>query len=125
MEITGKHKLKGFDIELRGKGFLQLPNAFGKVASFWVVNPERELRSIFAFGYSMLDAFAYTVPPEDVLVSEAIEKIKEYIKNDAVDDLHEYTFEYKDGQFIYDEHVPWWRKNLKRLLEKEKDNKTT
>lgn len=106
-----------FEIEKRDKGFVTLPNSFGKVISFWVINKEKNIRSIFAFAYSALDAFAFTLPSEESLVVEAINKIKEYIDTNKINDLEEYTFEYKGREFSLNQSAEWWKKDLKRLLE--------
>lgn len=107
---------KGYDIEQRNEGFKPLPNVLGKVTSFWVTNEPEGIRSIFAFAYSFLDALAYSPSSEESLLQEAVTEIKTYIDKKKIEDLEEYTFEYKVGKFIYVKDASWWQKDLKRIL---------
>ncbi|HSW88863.1 MAG TPA: hypothetical protein VLG12_06900 [Candidatus Saccharimonadales bacterium] len=107
---------KNFVIQLQGEGFRPGINIAGRIASFWVVRKQPQTRSIFAFAVSMLDAFEGKIDPEEEILNSATEFIKQYIDGNKVQDLEEYTFQYKSGKFISDENPKWWTKSLKTFF---------
>lgn len=106
----------GYVVQLQGDGFRFVSNLAGKIASFWVVNKGKNIRSIFAFATSMLDSFAHTDNSEDEMIEKATSLIKEYIDSNKIVDKEEYTFQYKTHQFIFEENPSWWIKTLKSYL---------
>jgi hypothetical protein len=105
---------KDFIIQMQGNGFRLVPNAAGTVASFWVVGPR--IRSVFAFMRSFSEAFDIEEDSEDKILEAAIEIIKGVIDSSRIQDLEEYTYEYRGGKFILVENVKWWAKTLRVRL---------
>jgi hypothetical protein len=105
-----------FTIQLQGDGFKPASNIAGKIASFWVVRKLPQTRSIFSFATSMLDAFEGEDDSEEKMLNSAVEIIKQYIDENKIQDLEEYTFKYQSHKFILEENAKWWTKSLKTFL---------
>ncbi len=111
-------KHSNFTIQLQGSGFKMMADRAGRVASFWVVNDKKDIRSIFAFANSLLESFKSEGESEAKMIDDAIFIIKKYIDENKVKDLEEYTFAYENHQFIFQENANWWNKTLKKTLDK-------
>jgi hypothetical protein len=111
--ISKPIEYKKFVIQLQGSGFESLVRAAGKVASFWVVSNDPKIRSIFAFSTSMMDFFENQGDTEEKILELAVFVIKQYIDENRVEDLEEYTFEYRSHQFMNVNSASWWTKTLK------------
>ncbi len=102
-----------FVIQLQGSGFRATPNIAGRIASFWVVNKEQDVRSLFVFALPLTDAFENDGDSEEKILDSALSLIKQYIDKGSVQNLEEYTFEYKSHQFSVRDNPNWWVKSLK------------
>ncbi len=112
------HTYKGFTAQPEGDGFQILPNVAGKIAKFWVVNKERNIRSIFVVARSLLDSVSHDDQPNNQVIEEFLNIIDSAIDNDEVKDLEEYTYEYENGQFLLKNNPSWWQKTLKKYFKK-------
>ena len=116
MSINKPITHKSFVIQMQGEGFKFVSHIAGKIASFWVVSNEPKVRSMFAFATSMLDSFENEGDSEEKMIELAVTTIKQYIDDNKIQDLEEYTFKYKSHAFIPDENPKWWTKSLRTLL---------
>ncbi|OGG14028.1 hypothetical protein A2773_05770 [Candidatus Gottesmanbacteria bacterium RIFCSPHIGHO2_01_FULL_39_10] len=113
-----KETYKGYTIQSQGEGFQVMPNSAGRIATFWVVNEDKKVRSMFVVARSLTDSFSHIDQSEDLIIDELIILIKSYIDGEKVKDLEEYTFEYKNGQLFYDSDPKWWNKTLRKYFSK-------
>lgn len=105
-----------FIIQMQGDGFRFMSNVSGTVASFWVVSANPVIRSIFAFSRSLTDGFESEEESDEKLWESAINIIKSKIDENRIQDLEEYTYEYRSGKFFPVNNVNWWNKTLRARL---------
>lgn len=113
-----KKTYKGYTIQSQGDGFQLMPNTAGRIATFWVVNENKKVRSIFVVARSLTDSFSHIDQSENLIIDELIVLIKNYIDKEKINDLEEYTFEYKNGQLLSVSDPKWWNKTLGKYFSK-------
>lgn len=103
---------KGFDIVSHSPGFEISPGTLTRIASFIVRS--NDLISGFAFAEGMLTRMSHPHLKDKDLLEEADGIIKEYIDDEKLKHLEEYTFEYRPSNFICVNNPKWWVKSLKK-----------
>lgn len=98
---------QGYEIYQRDPGFEYTPIALHKFASFVVRAGARQL-AVFAFRYSLLAPLRDGPVDEQVLLQAAVHVIQRTIAAQAVEDRHEYTFDYQDGAYVAVHEPAWW-----------------
>ena len=102
-----------YSIKWDTEGFLSMPASFGLVARFIVYNDEKPFIG-FAFAVAGLSLFGRE--EEESLDTLAIDKIKEYIDRQILNDGDIYTFEYFTNDFLEVQNPEWWKEKYSKSL---------
>ena len=97
----------GWAISQRLPGFEFTPMLLGKIASFVVEGPERQL-TVFAFMYPLLASWADGALDEERLMADAVRTIQGAVEGDRLGSQRDLTFEYHAGRYIEVDHPAWW-----------------
>ncbi len=98
---------QGYEIHQREPGFEYTPIALQKFASF-VVRDEAQHLAVFAFRYSLLGLLLEGPIDEQGLLRAALQVIKQTIAAGALENRHDYTFDYRDDAFVAVRQPAWW-----------------
>ncbi len=106
-------KYKGYSIAWYSEGYASMTGNFGVIGK---VTAEKENEWVgFAFAVSGLSLFARTGLKDD-LDNLPIEKIKEYIDKNLVNDGDTFTFEFENGKFREVQNPNWWDGKYSKTL---------
>jgi len=78
-----------------------------KIASFLCTGSDGAV-GVFAFSYSMLDFVDAAALPDEELLAQALEVVREVVDRGSAEPFHEHTYEFSKGTYAQVERPPWW-----------------
>lgn len=103
---TKLFEYEGYELLPHSFGFELFPNRFGSIAKYIV--RKQNFVAGFAFAVPGLELFALPHITEPDLEAMAYQIIKERLEKEKVDELGEYTYEFRSGSFVEVKKPDWW-----------------
>lgn len=100
---------KGFEITKLTSGFEMFSDRFGSIAKFIV--SDKKISAGFAFAVAGIKLFEDPGKKLKDLENIAISKIKEFVDQENIRNMEEYTFEFESDNFVEVRNPSWWIKS--------------